>query len=156
MKNSVVQVIVQLQVPWCKYLLTGIALQIITRLVMAGFSTSQLPLITDKQGLRVYTESILKLYGRCIVGRFPGDEKQSDLGLPALIGLLELWFYPLLLATDVTVVNGPNIIGAWIGLKTVAQWNRWKEDRPSFHRYLFGNALIVLFSICIAALYLRQ
>jgi hypothetical protein len=69
----------------------------------------------------------------------------SDFLFPFWVGTFELAVYPLLMSA-----GGTTPIGAWIGLKTVAQWNRWREDRSPFNRYLIGNALTLVGSYLIA------
>jgi hypothetical protein len=64
-----------------------------------------------------------------------------------LIGLFELAVYPPLIAhMDLAPV------GAWITLKTVAQWGEWKTNRGSFNRFLIGNALVIIAAICLATM----
>jgi len=43
-------------------------------------------------------------------------------------------------------------IGAWITLKTVAQWGEWKTDRGTFNRFLLGNALVITAAIWLATM----
>lgn len=68
-----------------------------------------------------------------------GKDYYSDYWLPFIIGWLELAAYPIIMATGTW-----EIIGAWIGLKTLAQWRVWGENRSVFNRYLIGSALPVL------------
>jgi hypothetical protein len=60
---------------------------------------------------------------------------------PFILGLLELAAYPVLM-----VSGGWTVIGAWIGLKTVAQWERWSKERNIFNLFLINNALVVMTS----------
>jgi hypothetical protein len=63
------------------------------------------------------------------------------------IGLFELAIYPPLIAhMDLAP------IGAWITLKTVAQWGEWKTDRGTFNRFLIGNALVITAAIWLATM----
>lgn len=69
------------------------------------------------------------------------QDKHSDYWAPFVLGWIELLAYPIFMA-----LNAWTVIGAWIGLKTLAQWNAWTENRNPFNRYLIGNALIVSFA----------
>ena len=54
----------------------------------------------------------------------------------ALIGTAELAAYPVQMQT-----GSFTAIGAWIGLKTIAQWKVWQTDRSTFNLFLIGNIL---------------
>jgi hypothetical protein len=84
-------------------------------------------------------------------GIVPGDEnkEQSDFWFPALIGTCELIAFPVLLVTGQLTA-----IGAWIGFKAIAQWERWKIDRSPYNRFLFGNALVLFLSYALAYLFI--
>jgi len=69
---------------------------------------------------------------------------QPDYGHPWLIGVFELFAFPYLLAGNML-----NFIGAWIGLKTIAQWKRWQDDRVIFNLFLIGQALVLGLSYII-------
>jgi hypothetical protein len=77
----------------------------------------------------------------------PAGLIRSDFWLPTFIGFLELITFPILLQT-----GSWTVIGAWIGFKTVAQWNVWTRSRSQFNRYLIGTALVVMMSIPPAVL----
>jgi hypothetical protein len=63
------------------------------------------------------------------------------------MGLFELAIYPPLIShMDLAP------IGAWITLKTVAQWGEWKTDRGAFNRFLIGNALVIIAAIVLASM----
>lgn len=55
-----------------------------------------------------------------------------------IIGSFELAAYPVLMATGAWTV-----IGAWMGLKTAAQWREWSRDRTVFHMFLIGNLMVI-------------
>ncbi|MCG8561113.1 MAG: hypothetical protein MI824_15050 [Hyphomicrobiales bacterium] len=67
------------------------------------------------------------------------DNRHSDYWQPFIIGSLELSAYPVLMATGAWTA-----VGAWIGLKTISQWNVWSSHREAFNRFLIGNALNLL------------
>ena len=78
---------------------------------------------------------------------FPGEveHKRSEYGFVFLLGTLELLVYPILITTGAWLV-----IGAWISLKSLAQWNVWTTQRAIFNLFLIGNALNVILSSYIA------
>ena len=45
------------------------------------------------------------------------------------------------------------VIGAWIGVKTVAQWTVWKDDRAVFNLFLIGNLLVIGASVLFLSPY---
>lgn len=55
-----------------------------------------------------------------------------------ILGSFEMAAYPVLIAT-----NFWTAVGAWIGLKTVAQWSTWTTDRTVFNLFLVGNLLVL-------------
>jgi uncharacterized membrane protein len=69
---------------------------------------------------------------------FSRDGQARDLWLNSAIGIAELTAYPVLMVTDHL-----GVIGAWLTLKTVAQWKVWAESRIVFNRFLIGNILVV-------------
>lgn len=72
------------------------------------------------------------------------DPKLNDYWLPFLIGLLELIILPTLMYSKLY-----EVIGVWIGLKTVGQWKKWEESRTIFNRFIFGNILVIFFSFLL-------
>ena len=52
---------------------------------------------------------------------------------------IELMTYPVLFAAGLDLY-----VGAWVGLKVVAQYKHWSEDRGSFTGFLVGNALVLI------------
>lgn len=69
---------------------------------------------------------------------FHPDPKNADYWYTYLIGSFELVGYAIFIATSTWTP-----IGAWIGLKTVAQWNLWQQDRARFNLFLVGNLLVI-------------
>jgi hypothetical protein len=90
-------------------------------------------------------------YGRLLNScqRVTDDAVRSDFWLPTILGSLELVSYPVLLQ-----IGSWTAIGAWIGFKTVAQWNVWTKNRSQFNRYLIGNALVVIGSLVLSIWFL--
>ena len=66
------------------------------------------------------------------------SNRSSDYWYTYILGCMELSAYPVLIG-----MNGWLVIGAWIGLKTLAQWSVWKEDRSIFNLFLIGNLLVL-------------
>lgn len=70
---------------------------------------------------------------------FHTDPLIGDRWMPFILGFLELLIYPFLIKAGLWVG-----IGAWITLKTVAQWESWQKHRNVFNRFLIGNALVII------------
>ena len=66
------------------------------------------------------------------------DKAARDYWHPAILGFLELLAYPIFITNHRIAY-----IGAWLTLKTVAQWSEWAKNRGSFNRFLIGNALVI-------------
>src|SRR5438309_11146376 len=126
-------------VMWFEYLLYGLALQLGVRICMSLLSA--LYLRHDSTGERYWRLFIYTLAGVHHGGR---TDIKSDLWFPFFLGLIEIYCYPVLM-----VASAWTAIGAWIGLKTVAEWSRWTADRLLFHRYLIGTALVVVLSLAL-------
>jgi hypothetical protein len=56
----------------------------------------------------------------------------------SILGGMELSVYPVLMA-----IGAWEVIGVWVGFKTVAQWHVWQVDRAVFNLFLIGNAINV-------------
>lgn len=69
------------------------------------------------------------------------DIRIDDYWLPAIIGIFELTFYPVLM------VNGYwTAIAAWVAIKTASSWGGWQKTRTAYNRFLVGNILSLLAS----------
>jgi hypothetical protein len=128
--------------PLWKYLLLGFLLQALMRVVMSALGAIELTYTPGDAPRLPYRVN----FRRNLRGLHPNDRKgqKSDLWIATILGLLELWSYPVLMATGAWTV-----IGAWLGFKTVAQWRTWQENRFSYNRYLLGNALVVILSLIV-------
>lgn len=69
------------------------------------------------------------------------DPRVDDYLLPALIGVVELYAYPILMKCG---LMGP--IAFWIGIKTAGRWGITGNPRTAFNRFLFGNLLALGYS----------
>jgi hypothetical protein len=76
-----------------------------------------------------------------------GDTQKIDYWYNFILGLFELAAYPILIALEAWPV-----IGAWISLKTIAQWSVWTSDRTVFNLFLIGNLLV----LAVAYFFLRH
>lgn len=65
----------------------------------------------------------------------------DDYWLPAIIGIMEFFFYPILIVSNEWI-----FISAWLGIKTVVQWKKWPESRTPYNRFLFGNLIVIVLS----------
>ena len=117
------------------YFSFGLFSSIAIRVALAIFSASHLRHV---EGLKWCTGFCGSVTG-WICSADKELRKRSDYSLAFWLGLLELYTYPIFIATDAAYV-----IGAWIGFKAVAQWGTWKEERVTFNRFLLGNALVVV------------
>jgi len=83
-------------------------------------------------------------FWRLFGSAFNGGEPDKDYWQPFVLGLLESMVFPILIAT-----NHWTYIGAWLGLKTIAQAGAWKKRRV-FNRFLIGTALVLMGSYLLA------
>jgi hypothetical protein len=128
---------------WCQYVLEAFVLQFIIGVVMAFLSAFVLYWRQQRSVVVIFWE----YFKKCFIGLHPADPEgdSSDYGFPVILGFRELLSYPVLIKIDALTV-----IGAWLTLKTVAQFPRWTEHRGLYNRFLIGNALVVLFSVWLA------
>ncbi len=91
-------------------------------------------------------------FGRIFWQNFKGQVRQnpdeSDYLLPFFVGTAELLAFPYLMR-----LQAWSVLGAWIGFKTLAQFEEWKTSRNAFNRYLFSTALVIFFSFFLARHY---
>lgn len=136
------------------YVVLGLTVQFCIRTFMSGLRAIELAHTSHERSWLGYTwrRRFVIYFWRNLGGFHPDDDERpkSDFWFTSLLGLLELWSYPVLMATGAWTV-----IGAWLGFKTVAQYKRWNDDRVSFVLYLIGNALIVLLSLLVLVPYVK-
>jgi hypothetical protein len=130
-----------------EYWICGFVLQLCVRLYMSFLSALFLwrTATTDERFWRIFKDKrFWRLFRYTFFGWHRGSytDIKSDLWYPFILGLIEIHSYPVLM-----VVHTWTAIGAWIGLKTVAQWQRWTVDRLLFQRYLIGTALVLVLSL---------
>lgn len=68
----------------------------------------------------------------------------NDCCLPFMIGLFELFMYPISMKTEKW-----SFIAVWLGIKTAANWGKWGKSRITYNRFLFGNILTLVSSFFI-------
>jgi hypothetical protein len=119
----------------------GVLSSIVIRVVLAIFSAFHLEHVERVPYWTGFSGSITGW----IVTANEKVRARSDYSLPFWLGLLELYTYPILIATDAL-----SIIGAWIAFKAVAQWGGWREQRVTFNRFLLGNALVVVIAYLLS------
>jgi hypothetical protein len=118
-----------------RYLLYAIALGLVVRVFMAGLRAIERP--SSKPYFPTMFAQILGRGSHNLV---------ADYWYPFIIGTLELLAYPIILKT-----GNLNVVGAWLGLKTLAQWKVWGENRVYFNRFLIGNAIVLIISALVLA-----
>ena len=115
----------------CSYFFLAIALGLGLRCIMSALRAFE-----KAHGTPYFSTAFALFCGRS-VGRLVADYWH-----PFILGTLELLAYPVILKT-----GNINAVGAWLGLKTLAQWKEWSENRRHFNRFLIGNALVILLSV---------
>ena len=122
------------------YLLCAAVGSILIRAILSGLRASETP----------------KERRRAFLGIFHGFKQSdgqvtSDYWQPTLLGFLELTVYPILLAS-----GKPEYIGAWLAFKTLPRFGSWEKHRPTYQRFLIGNALVLIFSYALTRLFIGR
>jgi hypothetical protein len=78
-------------------------------------------------------------------GQVRENPDESDYLLPFFVGTLELVAFPYLMHEGQWAV-----IGAWLGFKTLAQFEQWKKERNNFNRFLLSTAVVIFLSFFLA------
>ena len=77
---------------------------------------------------------------------FSRHDPYPDYWYNTLIGFIEVCIFPILMGKQQYTY-----IGAWIGLKIVAQWDAWKLNRNAINRFVIATAIQLIFSyVCLA------
>jgi len=137
---------------WRAYILVAVVGQLIVRAIMAALRCLErrYPPLYPTAGIpipqpRAHREHRFAWNFLRDFGGWHPDEAQRDYWHPSILGGLELLAYPILLN-----MQHWEVIGAWIGLKTVAKWGEWTTNRGSYNRFLIGNALIAFLAFAIS------
>lgn len=126
-----------------KYMVGGIIVALVTRIVVAVFRAIELCAREDQT---TFASALIQ----SIKGVDP-DPTKGDYWAPCMLGFLESLVYPVLMFTDNWLM-----IGGWITLKTIAQWDKWKTERPIFNRFLIGNALVIIGAFILLVLFVGK
>jgi hypothetical protein len=76
--------------------------------------------------------------------------QSPDYWFNTLLGWFELVAFPIFIVTGAWAA-----IGAWLTLKTVAQWEAWKANRTTFNRFLIGTAALLFASWILAKVFVK-
>lgn len=134
-----------LAIPTWQYIAYALALSAVVRAVLISFRCYRLVHEND-EGMRDF----VCYFGRLFIGlshagvdkKLKPEEKErvrGDYLTAYVLGALELAAFPFLFAAELYAY-----VGAWIGLKVIAQYKHWTEDRGSFTGFLIGNALVLI------------
>ena len=82
---------------------------------------------------------------------FSKKDPNPDLWYNTIIGTFELAVFPILMINDAW-----EIIGSWVGFKTIAQWNKWSAHRLIFNGYIIANLFMLTASYIIAVCYFKS
>ena len=125
---------------WWAYVLTVLAVVAIIRAIHAFIRA------TERCGMPG-ERSFWKNFGFYYLGFGFGDPLQPERGgandylQPAILGVGELFVYPILMASGLTPY-----IGAWLGFKVIPRLASWSTWRNAYQRFLIGNALVLIAS----------
>jgi len=102
-----------------------------------------------KYFLRIFVGLGYKPFDRTLPSEEEKERVRGDYTTAWILGILELVTFPFLFAAGRDVY-----VAAWIGLKVVAQYKHWIEDRGSFTAFLIGNALVLIFAFKVLQRYI--
>lgn len=134
-----------LDISWWRYLLFAMALSVVIRAILTFFKCYRI-VYEDGGGVRAFMRYFVRIL--CGVGhkditsetcRDDQEKIRGDYGMSYVLGVLELTAFPFLFSAGLYAY-----VGAWIGLKVVAQYKIWTKDRGSFTQFLIGNALVLI------------
>jgi hypothetical protein len=131
----------ELTVNWAVYLLLVVIADLLVRILSVAMKASE------------EQEPGLKNFARDAWGYFKGGgpvDVNRDYWHPFILGIFELAGYPILMVT-----GNWSFIAAWIALKTLAQWQTWKEYRTAFNRFLIGNAMVLVLAFLWLSNYVK-
>ncbi len=97
---------------------------------------------------RYFVRVLVGLSHRGVDPKLNAEQKErvrGDYLTAYFLGVLELAAFPFLFAAELYAY-----VGAWIGLKVVAQYKHWADDRGLFAAFLVGNALVLILAfVCL-------
>ncbi len=129
------------------YLLVALFLALGVRLLLVLLKAYEV--VSEEKGV-AFWRAAARMYSGRGATRPATDSKvddrdgRGDYLAPLVLGWLELLTFPVLLRGGYWVY-----IGAWVGLKTLAQYRKWESNRSMFNRFLIGTALVLILAYVI-------
>src|SRR5437773_2627592 len=134
-----------LAIPTWQYIGYALLLSALVRTLLIFFRCFRL-VHENEEGLREFWRYFWRLFLGLSHGgvakTLKPEEKErvrGDYLTAYALGALELAAFPFLFAAELYAY-----VGAWIGLKVIAQYKHWTKDRGSFTGFLVGNALVLI------------
>lgn len=129
------------------YLITALVFSVIVRFILCHFKARAV-----QQGEANYKDEIKGIWYdfrripyrtifQALFFNRGGDLHIDDYYLPTLVGLSELFIFPILMNS-----HKWSYIGSWLLIKTAGQWGMWQKSRTTYNRFLFGSILSLFFS----------
>ena len=137
-------------IPWWDYLLWVLVLSFVIRAAMCLVKALEMWL-RGKSGQFDHAlhapprPKFWREFWQSMKGYGSSDSLSNDYWLPSILGTLELLVLPVVMAT-----NNWTFVGAWVGFKALAQARHWIENRSAFNRFVFGTAVLLIFSYVLA------
>ena len=124
--------------PWC-YLMIALGLSVLVRFSHCLLRSIKINLSPDSEG--AYWGHVWQSFRG-----FPdtNSKNHADYWYTFILGFFELSIYPTLIAASAWTA-----IGAWFGLKTIAQWKVWSDDRAVFNLFLIGNLINLILAFVV-------
>src|SRR3954452_23237568 len=142
--------------PW-QYVAYAFLLSAVVRALLVFFRAFRVVHESDEgvsEFVRYFWRLFVGLSHRGVDKKLKPEQKERARGdyLTAyVLGATELTAFPFLFAAELYAY-----VGAWIGLKVVAQYKHWTEDRGTFTGFLVGNALVLIFAFVCLQQYILQ
>jgi len=127
---------------WPIYIWYSVSISIIIRFAISGLKVLEYSYISLKdadQKMRYFKSRGKWGQFGLIFNGFEKIDPFPDFWYNTFLGFLELLAFPLLIRTEQY-----GIVGAWIGFKSLAQWNAWNKNRYVFNRFLIAHAVIII------------
>jgi hypothetical protein len=135
----------RLEIPWWMYVFLTLTLSLLVRILSSLLKALEQYLRSLNADDSPQKASFGQLFRTSFKGFGATDSGIDDYWFPFLIGWFELSLFPILMRSKAW-----EFIGAWLALKTLAQWETWNKNRPAFNRFLIGTAAVVTLSFLVA------